>query len=121
MEKIGSHFTRSEFACNCGCGFDTVDVELMPILEYVRHHFDKPVTINSGCRCPAYNEKIGGSKNSQHTRGRAVDIRVLGHTPAEVAEVVEQILDGWGGLGIYPNKNFVHIDTRSNGPARWRG
>jgi uncharacterized protein YcbK (DUF882 family) len=30
-------------------------------------------------------------------------------------------MEGWGGIGIYPKKNFVHLDTRSNGPARWRG
>ena len=76
-KKIGSHFKRSEFACKCGCGFDTVDTEIMPIIEYVRMHFDKPVVINSACRCEKHNAAVGGSKNSQHLRGRAVDIRVI--------------------------------------------
>lgn len=119
--QIGSHFKRSEFACQCGCGFDTVDVQIMPILEYVRHHFGKPVHINSACRCPEHNAKVGGSKNSQHVLGRAVDIRVIGHTPEEIAAVVEELMPDWGGIGIYPSKNFVHVDTRSGGPARWRG
>ena len=119
--KIGSHFDRSEFACQCGCGFDTVDTQLMTLLECVRHHFGKPVIINSACRCPEHNEKIGGSNNSQHTKGRAADIRVIGHTPEELAEFAESLMEGWGGIGVYPKKNFVHLDTRSNGPARWRG
>jgi len=120
-KQIGSHFKRSEFACKCGCGFDTVDVELMPILEFVRFHFDKPVTINSACRCEAHNAAVGGSKNSQHLRGRAADIRIIGCTPDEIADALEAIMDGWGGLGVYPKHNFVHIDTRSGSPARWRG
>jgi len=117
--KIGSYFSRSEFACKCGCGFDTVDTELMPILEHVRSHFGVPVIINSACRCADHNAAVGGSKNSQHLYGRACDIRINGVKPADIAEVLEPILDGWGGMGVY--SNFVHIDTRSNGPARWKG
>jgi len=26
------YFKRGEFVCSCGCGFDTVDVDLLPVL-----------------------------------------------------------------------------------------
>lgn len=117
--KIGSHFHRSEFACKCGCGFDTVDTELMTLLECVRAHFDAPVTINSACRCRAHNHNIGGSPKSQHLYGRAADIVVKGHSPAEVQELVASLMKGWGGIGSY--ETFTHVDTRTNGPARWKG
>ena len=120
MTKISENFTREELACKCGaCSQDTVDSELLKILEHVRSHFDQPVIINSGNRCPAYNAQIGGSPKSQHQYSRAADIVVKGHSPAEVQELLESFMTGWGGIGSY--ETFTHVDTRSNGPARWKG
>jgi len=120
MNKLSEHFTREELACKCGaCSQDTVDSELLKILEYVRSHFDQPVIINSANRCPAYNAQIGGSPKSQHQYSRAADIVVKGHSPAEVQELLESFMKGWGGIGSY--ETFTHVDTRSNGPARWKG
>jgi uncharacterized protein YcbK (DUF882 family) len=120
MNKLSEHFTREELACKCGaCSQDTVDSELLKILEYVRSHFDQPVIINSANRCPAYNAQIGGSPKSQHQYSRAADIVVKGHSPAEVQKLLESFMKGWGGIGSY--ETFTHVDTRSNGPARWKG
>ena len=44
------------------------------VLEPLRAHFGKPIRINSGFRCKALNDAVGGAKNSYHTKGRAVDI-----------------------------------------------
>ena len=44
------------------------------VLEPLRQHFGKPIKINSGFRCKALNEAVGGAKNSYHTKGRAADI-----------------------------------------------
>ena len=49
----------------------------------------KPVMINSGYRGPAVNEKVGGSKASQHMVGCAADIRVPGMTPREVCLAIK--------------------------------
>ena len=76
MGDLSEHFSREEMACKCGCGLDTVDAELLSLLEKIRAHFDRPITINSGCRCEAHNRAVGGSKNSQHLIGRAADIVV---------------------------------------------
>lgn len=119
MGKISEHFHRSEFACKCGCGFDTVDADLLKILESVRAHFDAPVTINSSCRCRIHNQMIGGSENSQHLFGRAADIVVKNKSPKEVIEFLESFMKGIGGIGSY--ETFTHVDTRTNGPARWQG
>jgi uncharacterized protein YcbK (DUF882 family) len=116
MSRISEHFSRSEFACNCGCGFDTVDTDTLSILEAVRTHFGKPVIINSGCRCPDYNRRVGGAPNSQHTFGRAADIRVVGVEPDAVYDWLAANFPS-ASLGRY--STFTHVDTRSNGPARW--
>jgi uncharacterized protein YcbK (DUF882 family) len=112
-----SFFKRSEFACKCGCGFDTVDYELIEVLNDIRTHFKTPVIINSGCRCEDHNRAVGGSSNSQHLYGRAADIVVLDVAPQEVYDFVDSKYFGLG-LGLY--SNWVHIDTRTNGPARWK-
>lgn len=114
MGDLTANFSRAEFACGCGCGYDTVDYELLKILELIREHFDRPVDINSGCRCVPHNRACNGSDHSQHLLGRAADI-VVREIPAEIVqEFVEQI--GAGGLGRYDA--FTHVDTRI-GYARW--
>lgn len=115
--KISPNFSRSEFACKCGCGQDTVDVELIVLLEKIRAHFNAPITIHSGNRCTKYNKSVGGKPKSQHLLSRAADFTVKGVTPEEVYNYC----DGWhtsGGLGKY--KTFTHIDTRGD-PVRWHG
>lgn len=115
--KISKHFNREEFACKCKCGFDTVDIELLRVLERLREHFAKPVVITSGCRCDAYNKKIGGSSNSQHTKGRAADIVVKGVESYVVYAYLHERYPNKYGIGKYDG--WCHIDTRTNGPARW--
>lgn len=124
---INEYFKYREFDCKCGKCQRPEGVpskELIDILTKIRKHYDQPVTINSGYRCEAHNKKVGGSKNSQHFKGSAVDITVK-NTPTE--SVWEYVLSNWGdddlGLAIKRNKNdiyrgFVHIDTRGR-KARW--
>jgi len=110
-------FSRKEFACKCRCGFDTVDVALYDILVAVREHFNKSVTINSGCRCAVYNAKIGGAKNSQHVKARAADIVVKDVSVEEVYAYLDNTFGIKISLGRY--KTFTHVDTRTDSPARW--
>lgn len=44
------------------------------VLEPLRQHFGKPISINSGYRCPELNRAVGGARNSYHMKGRAADI-----------------------------------------------
>ena len=44
------------------------------LLQPLRDVFGKPIKITSGYRSPDVNKAVGGSKNSQHTKGEAVDI-----------------------------------------------
>ena len=116
MSKLSQHFDRSEFACQCGCLFDTVDIELIEALEVVREHFAAPVTITSGCRCIDHNMKVGGSYDSQHTKGRAADFKVQGKTPQEVYDFLCRTYPDRYGIGLYDS--WVHFDSRSQ-KARW--
>lgn len=119
MGDLSKDFSRSEFACPDGCGFDTVDTETLAVLQDVRDHFGRQVHIDSGCRCEKHNAKVGGVPNSQHKLGRAADIRVEGFPPESVHDYLDKKYPNKYGLGKY--KTFTHIDTRSTGPARWTG
>lgn len=48
------------------------------IFEPIREHFKHPIHISSGYRSQALNAAIGGSLNSQHSRGMAIDIDMDG-------------------------------------------
>ena len=117
MGDISAHFDRSEFACKCGCGFDTVDIDLLALMEAVRQEFDKPVIITSGCRCYQHNKDEEGWPDSKHMEGRAADIVVRGYQPFEVYAYFLDALGTGGGLGSYAD--FTHVDSRSGPAARW--
>lgn len=113
--KISEHFTRSEFKCPC-CDFDTVDVELIKLLEDLRDCYNRPILISSGSRCPTHNARVGGSKRSQHKYGKAADIVVVGVHENEVADYLEKLYPAKYGIGHYPGR--THIDVRTK-KARW--
>lgn len=117
--KLSPHFRRSEFSCGCGCGRDTVDYELLRLLETIREHFMQPVTITSGYRCEAHNssQAVKGSKKSQHLYGRAADFKVKNVNPEQVYDFIDAYAPNKWGLGLY--SSWVHVDTRSGPMARW--
>ena len=89
------------------------------IVQPVRNHFG-PTVINSGYRGPALNEAIGGSTNSQHCKGEAVDIECPGVPNWEVAKFIEDELDfdqlilEFYTPGI-PDSGWVHVSYKAEG------
>ena len=76
--KLAPSFNTREFRCRDGTDTILVDEALTVVLQCIREHFGKAVTITSGYRTPEHNAEVGGSKSSQHLLGRAADIRVQG-------------------------------------------
>lgn len=116
MGDLTNNLSRWEFACRCGCGFNTVDVELVDVLQDVCNNFECRVFISSGCRCLDHNEEIGGTDASQHTRARAADCSFSGVSSSKIYEYLDDKYSDSLGLGLY--STFTHIDTRT-GKARW--
>ena len=52
----------------------TMQVTAQHIFEPLRNHFNEPIYISSFYRSPELNKAIGGSTNSQHCKGEAIDI-----------------------------------------------
>jgi len=115
--RLSENFYRSEFKCKCGqCDYDTVDAELIEVLQMLRDKFKASIKVTSGNRCPAHNKSIGGSEKSYHIRGRAADIQIQGVEPKEVQEHLKLMYMDMYGIGSY--STFTHIDTRTKA-GRW--
>lgn len=115
---LSPDFQVKEFACRDGSDKIMISLRLVHILQCIRDHFGKPVTVNSAYRTEAYNAKVGGAKASQHLRGTAADIAIKGVAPSAVAAYAETLLPNTGGIGRY--QTFTHVDVRE-GKARWTG
>ena len=63
------------------------------ILEPIRAHFDKPITVSSGYRSEALCEAIGSKKTSQHAKGQAVDFEIPGVPNIKVAYWIQANCD----------------------------
>jgi uncharacterized protein YcbK (DUF882 family) len=117
-KKLSVNFKVKEFACTDGTDPIFIATELVSVLQKIRTHFGKTVTITSAYRTPSKNKNCGGTTYSQHLYGTAADIKVKGVTPKKVAAYAEKLLSKSGGIGIY--KTFTHIDVRSK-KSRWNG
>ena len=116
--KLTQNFRVKEFACTDGSDPIFIDSDLVNVLQKIRNHFGKSVTITSAYRTPGKNKACGGTTYSQHLYGRAADIKVAGVAPKKVAAYAEKLLPKKGGIGVY--NTFTHIDTRAT-KARWKG
>ena len=101
-----------------------IDPGLFDALHAIRGKLEtpRPFQIISGYRSPRTNTMLHGrskgvAQNSQHTLGKAIDVRVEGVQLTNLRDAALSL--GVGGVGFYPVSNFVHVDT---GRVRqWRG
>jgi len=90
------------------------------VLEPVRAHFGRPVTIGSGYRSARLNRAIGGAAGSQHCRGEAADIEIAGVPNGDIALWISRaltfdqlILEAYQP-GV-PASGWVHVSYRAQG------
>lgn len=93
-----------------------IDPRLFDVLHTIsrRLETDAPFQIVSGYRSPETNAELharssGVATNSQHTLGKAVDVRIEG---VDLVNLHRAALNARsGGVGFYPVSNFVHVDV----------
>ena len=107
------HFEVSEFDCKCGCGLNNIKPELVRRLDQVREEYGQPIIINSGCRCPEWNEHEGGKPVSRHLMGRAADLRVL--DSSERFQLLQICMKYFNRIGVYEYCIHVDIDYHPRG------
>jgi uncharacterized protein YcbK (DUF882 family) len=93
-----------------------IDVALLDQLHSLFTTFDYRgnFEVISGYRSPRTNAALrhattGVAERSLHIEGRAIDVRL---TSAKIADLRTAALSlKSGGVGYYPESNFVHVDT----------
>lgn len=92
-----------------------MDPKLIDLLHALTRQLDSTgeFQVISGYRSPASNRMLadrsnGVARNSLHTRGMAIDIRVPGRRLSAVRDAARTLAAG--GVGFYPKSDFVHVD-----------
>lgn len=127
--QISEHFNAQEFRCKCGVKHKIkIDDNLIPLLEKVRAKLNsKSCNIYSGYRCANHNKSVGGTGNSPHTEGYAVDCYFIGQDgkripSKEVCLALEDLGHKYGigyRCGGGSNESGqTHIDVK---PRKWYG
>lgn len=107
MGDLTNDFSRSEFACKCGCGTDDIKMHHVEMLQRVRDQVGFPMHVNSGVRCFSHNEAIGGVPHSAHLRGEASDIGCM--DSERRYKLINAALDvGFNRIGVA--KTYLHLD-----------
>ncbi|BAE51010.1 Uncharacterized protein conserved in bacteria [Paramagnetospirillum magneticum AMB-1] len=93
-----------------------IDPKLFDLMNSVQRKVGGkgPIHIICGYRSPSTNAIMaslsdGVATQSLHTQGKAVDIRLPGHATRHVGRAALSLKAG--GVGMYPESDFVHIDT----------
>lgn len=125
-----TEFTKSQTGLRLGIDNDPQGEHLEnlrhlvnEIIQPVRSHYGRVMTINSGYRSPALNQAIGGAGTSQHCRGEAADIEIPGVPNYDLALYIQQhcefdqlILEFYTP-GI-ADSGWVHVSLRRDGKNR---
>jgi hypothetical protein len=132
--QLTAHFHLREFYCKDGTRprggrWRTYRALCRQILEPMRDRFG-PCSVHSGYRTPRHNAAVGGERGSYHVNDWhdvddvAADVSFARGTAVEWAEYAALLRgrnrNGRGGVGRYPHRGFVHIDTRDY-RADWSG
>ena len=87
------------------------------VLQPVRDHFGKVVSVSSGFRSPELCVAIGSSTTSQHASGQAADFEIYGVSNKEIADYIadnldfdQLILEFW--KPEEPNSGWVHCSYK---------
>ena len=93
-----------------------IDLQLLDVLHALSGRINRtsPIHIISGYRSPRSNARLRQNSKyvasrSLHMQGKAIDLRVPGFNTERLKSVAISMQAG--GVGHYPGRDFVHIDT----------
>ena len=88
------------------------------VLDPLREWYGKPITVNSGYRCPQLNRMVGGAASSQHLKGEAADITA--GSREENRKLFDYIKNHLPFDQLIDEKNYswVHVSYKRDGNNR---
>lgn len=72
--------------------YENLKVIAEKVFEPIREHFGVPILISSGYRSEALNVYIGGSRSSDHSKGRALDIDMDGSSSGVTNKMIFEFI-----------------------------
>lgn len=112
--KLSRNFVLAEAQSGCGENKVWIHPAAIVLVQHLRDIYGA-IRINSWYRSKAHNQAVGGSRNSRHLYGMAVDVVPL---EVDLATFKHEILSlPIGGIGLY--KTFVHLDVFGKN-RRWQ-
>lgn len=87
-------------------------IKMARILEWVENRVKQPLTITDFLRVNAYNSLVGGSPNSSHIQGQAVDFVVFGRPSPDIRQLLLPELDRLQIRMENKDTPHVHIDCK---------
>jgi len=120
---VTPHFKLSEMMCNDGSPLPMTPeiIDHAQRMEKFRIWYNRPIIPTSWHRSPAHNQRVGGAKNSMHLKGIATDFPLPSDFQAFDIQRQQQFIDniktkwqslGGGAMFYYPEKKFIHLDSR---------
>lgn len=129
IDQISANFTYSEFEDSekaIELGLDNtipndnirsaIRLLVINVLQPLRDAYGKPLVLNSGYRTPELNKAVKGSKNSQHTKGEAADIRA--EDPLLLLQLLQKHIIPFDQVILYDD--FIHISYTSTRKQRYQ-
>lgn len=101
------------------------------ILDHIREKLGSPIVVSSGYRCKRLNKSIGGAIDSQHTEGKAADIKSVVLSPQSLFDFIleldlpfDQIIqefDSWVHISFDEKRNRRQIlkAIKKNGKTQY--
>ena len=111
-------FSEAELRCK-GTGILKLAPGFDEELKSLRLNFGRPMVVNSCCRAPSHNARVGGHPRSLHLTegGRetggtcAIDISRNNLSQSDEVELVQLALAAGWSVGVHVS--FFHLDLRS--------
>jgi len=117
-----SEMTKSQTAIRMGLANNPSEAQVENlrilcerVLQPVRDHFGKVVTVSSGYRDIVLSRKLGSSDKSQHCKGQAADIEIFSIPNNELSDWIkenlmfDQLILEYFDINEGVNSGWVHV------------
>jgi len=111
VQRYGMYLASADVDNSC------ISPKLQAAISSFERKFGRKVVLNSGYRDPIRNILADGKDSSFHMKCMAADFFIPGVDKRSLIAFAmsnPQV----GGLGCYPNSNFIHVDVRDRPAGR---
>lgn len=107
----------NQYACPC-CGLNLMDQAVLRVVDLIQFIVRAALRVTSGTRCKQYNQEVGGTLNSAHLNGLAIDV-----SPGDATErfklIAAAISLGVKRIGVAKDHIHLDLDDSKPTPALW--